>query len=323
MPMNPSISTQPFLELASDQYNRYPGELARLFLRLLVPEQPGITLQIAMPRALTVESTLLPPGLPLNLPSTIEREDELILLLPLQDGFMPGESYDIELGVRMNTFRFDQHILVETRLVAENGSLLDTAALRLTIFAQGSYLKYLPEIYESDDFTSRFLMLFESFWKPISQQIDQIDQYFDPDLAPSVFLPWLASWVGMPVDANLPLDRVRALLKNARTFFQCRGTLLALKTFLEIYTTGQVAIIGRQASNLVIGRGSSLGMEIALGKNNHPNTASISLKIPTAELTRTQFSPETYRRKIVEIVGDMVPAHVIYEVNCIFSDEQA
>ncbi len=321
--MNPSIPPQPYLQIASDKYNRYPGELARLFLRLLVPDQTGITLQIAMPRALTVETTSLPPEIPSTLPSTIERDDDLILLLPLQDDFKPGEIYDIELGVRMNTFRFDQHILIETRLVDDNGAMIDTAAVRLTIFAKGSYLKYLPEIYESDDFTSRFLMLFESFWKPISQQIDQIDQYFDPDLTPPVLLPWLASWMGMPVDANLPLDRVRALLKSATMFFQCRGTLLALKTYLEIYTTGRVSIIGRQASNLVIGPGSSLGREIALGKNNRPNTASIILTIPTTELTRTQFSPEMYQRKIIEVVRGMVPAHVLYEVNCIFSDEQA
>jgi phage tail-like protein len=165
-------------------------------------------------------------------------------------------------------------------------------------------------------------MLFESFWKPIDRQIEQIDQYFDPDLTPPAFLPWLASWVGMPLDSTLPLERVRELLKNARMLFQCRGTLHALKTYLEIYTTGQVSIIARQASNLVLGPSSMLGMETALGTSNQPNTVSITLTLPRTELARTQFNPETYQQKIVEVVRDLVPAHVVYEVKCLFSGEQ-
>lgn len=322
----PSPNAPMLLQLAADYYNRYPGQSLRLWLRLLVPPQRGCTLQIALPPFFQVQDTLLPQGFPANLTSLIEKDGEPTLLLTLDEHFSAGAEYAIALDLRLPTahsssLRLDQRVLIEVTLLDADASLIDSAALRLTVFAKGAYLKYLPEIYAEDDFTGRFLMLFESFWKPVSQQIGQMDQYFDPSLTPPLFVPWLASWVGMSPDPSLPLDRVRALLKNARMFFQCRGTQQALKTYLEIYTSGRVSIVSRHAHNLVLGEKSLLGMEVALGKNNRPNTVSISLLLPKSELTRTGFTPDTYQRKIVEVVRDLVPAHAFYEVNCVFSDE--
>lgn len=317
--MNPSIEVSHNLMLAADSYNRYPGELVTLYLHFVAPDQPGVTLQLAMPCVMEAEVYRLPPEVPSTLPSAIEHDQELIILIPLDGYFSPGKIYDIEIGARIKTFHADQYLQIETRLVTEDAAMLDLAALRLAVFGKGKYLKYLPELYESDSFTSRFLMLFESFWKPISQQIDQIDNYFDPDLTPPGFVPWLASWIGMPVDPSLPLDRVRTLLKNALMLFQCRGTLLALKTYLEIYTAGQVKIVERRATNFVIGKTATLGMSVALGKTNQPNSLSIIVTVSQAELDRTKYSAETYRRKISEVVRTLVPAHVLYDVKCEFS----
>jgi phage tail-like protein len=320
--MNPSTEISPNLMLAADHYNRYPGELVTLYLHFVAPAQPAVTLQLAMPRVMQAEIYRLPPEVPSTLPSVIEHDQDLIILIPLDGHFSAGKTYDLEIGARLNTFYADQHLQVETRLVTDEAALLDSAALRLTVFGKGKYLQYLPEIYEGDDFSSRFLMLFESFWKPLSQQIDQIDHYFDPDLTPPIFVPWLASWIGMPVDPSLPLERVRTLLKNALMLFQCRGTLLALKTYLEIYTAGQVHVIERRATNLILGKAATLGMNVALGKNNQPNSLSINVAVSRAELDRTQYSAETYRRKISELVRTLVPAHVHYDVKCEFSVEQ-
>jgi phage tail-like protein len=161
-------------------------------------------------------------------------------------------------------------------------------------------------------------MLFESFWKPINEQIEQVDNYFDPDLTPPEFIPWLASWVGLPVDDSIPLDRMRALLRNAIPLFQRRGTRQALQTYLEIYTSGQVEIVERRAANFVLGASATLGNEIALGTANRPNTVQIRLRIPQSELERSRYSAQTYQRKMTEIVRSIIPAHVLYEVDCTF-----
>lgn len=312
------------LALAADSLNRYPGELATFHLRFSVPDQPaGVTLQLAMPKVMQIESLELPEGVPGTLPSVAEVDQDLIVLIPLGEHFTPGQTCSVVARARLNTFYADQHLLTEASLVREDGSIDATETVRLAVYGKGKYLQYLPELYESDGFTSRFLMLFESFWKPISQQIDQMDAYFDADLTPPEFIPWLASWVGLPVDPSLPVERVRALLKQAILFFQCRGTVRALKTYLEIYTAGQVEITERRARNFVLGPAGTLGQDVALGSNNQPNTVQIAIRVPGDELERCGYSAAMYQQKMREIVRAMVPAQTIFEVSCAFDAQPA
>jgi phage tail-like protein len=306
------------LALAVDAYNRYPGELTTFFLRFTVPEQEGITLQFAMPKVMQVESYELPEGIPSTLPSVVAIDQDFIALIPLSEHFTAGETYNIVTRVRINTFYFDQYLITEARLVGEDGTIHAAESVQVAVYGKGKYLEYLPELYESDGFVSRFLMLFEGFWKPISQQIDQVDSYFDPDLTPPEFIPWMASWIGLPLDPTLPMERMRALLKQSIMFFQCRGTYQALKTYLEVYTGGQVEIKERRARNFVLGPTGNLGVDIALGINNQPNSVQIDLQVSPNELERSGYSEDMYKHKMQDIIRTMVPAHTVFDITCAF-----
>ena len=142
--------------------------------------------------------------------------------------------------------------------------------------------------------------------------------YFDPNLTPEAFIPWLSSWVGLPVDSLLPVERVRAILKNAMVFNQCRGTRQALQTYLEIYTSGKVEIQEKRSKNFILGEKSDLGVEIALGKENQPNSILVRIQVPTGELERIDYSEEMYQQKMMTIVKTMVPAHTVFDVACVF-----
>jgi len=310
-------STTAQLSLAVDHYNRYPGEMVTIFLRFISPDLAGAKLQLAMPRVMKIISYDLSSSQAGFQPGVIEAEQDLILLIPLANTFVVGQEYIIKVQTIIKTFYFDQYLTIQASLLSASTEVITSEELRIAVLGTGAYLKYLPEIYESDDFTSRFLMLFESFWKPLSKQIDQVDAYFDPMLTPRAFIPWLASWLGLPMDDLLPLDRMRLLIQNAMMLSQCRGTLSALKKYLEIYTSGQIDITERRARNFVLGDGS-LGADIALGKKNMPNTVSIKLSIPKVELERTKYSTEMYQRKIIEIVRTQIPAHVAFDINCEF-----
>ncbi|MEA2007969.1 MAG: phage tail protein [Chloroflexota bacterium] len=313
-----SLETSEKLSLAVDYYNRYPGELVTYYLRFTVPEQTGVTMQIAMPRVMVVESYQFPSGMSAKIPVVVEADQELVILIPLDEHFAVGQSYEIDIRARINTFYMDQYLITESSLMADDAQIIASEAVQVAVFGKGKYLRNLPDIYDGDDFTSRFLMLFESFWKPISQQIDQMENHFDPDLTPDAFIPWLASWVGLPVDASLPLIRMRILLKNAMMFYQYRGTYKALKTYLEIYTDGEVEIIEQRAENFVLGRGSSLGAGIALGTENQPNSILVGLRVSERELSRVQYSEDMYHKKMNEIIRAIVPAHTAIDVNCEF-----
>lgn len=318
----PAIAADSLLQIAADQYNRYPGELVTLYLQFRAPQVAGASLQLAMPQVASAETYALPPGVPSTLPVVAGAGADVVVLIPLDTYFTPGEVYEIAVGIRLRTFYADQHLLIEARLLDASANTFAETGLRLTVFGKGKYLQYLPEIYQTDDFMGRFLMLFENFWKPISLQIDQVEHYFDPDLTPPGFVPWLASWVGLPVDESLPMERVRALLKNAMTIFQCRGTLHALRLVLEIYTGGKVTVRERRAANLVLGADAILGMGIALGTANQPNRVDIHLELDSAELTRTGYTPQTYQRKMAELARGMVPAHVSYTITCDFHPQE-
>ena len=71
-------------------------------------------------------------------------------------------------------------------------------------------------------------------------------------------------------------------------------------------------------ANFVLGPASVLGLDIALGRDNQPNTVLINLRLPESELSRTKYSPETYRQKMMEIVRTLVPAQVFFDVTCSF-----
>ena len=312
---NPSSD---ILSLAVDAYNRYPGELATFFIRFTVPSEAGAILQFALPKQVKVDSYQLPEGIPSTLPSVVEVGQDLIVRIPLDKNFIPGQTYEILTRVRLTTLYIDQILLTETSLVTEDGKTIATESVQLAVYGKGKYLQNLPEIYYEDDFTSRFLMLFESFWKPINKQIEQIDNYFDPDLTPPEFIPWLASWIGLPLDASLPIERMRALIKEAIMLFQCRGTKKALSTYLKIYTDGQVNIIEHRARNFTLGTDATLGMDIALGTENQTNAVNIDLHVPNSELNRTGYSENLYQRKMAELVRAMVPAHTVYNITCAF-----
>ena len=105
--------------------------------------------------------------------------------------------------------------------------------------AQGpvsSYLRDLPGIFQDNDFLGRFLLIFESLWEPLEQRQDHLAMYLDPRTCPVPFLPWLASWLDLAVDAHWPEARVRRLVAGAMDLYHWRGTRYGLTRMLEVCT---------------------------------------------------------------------------------------
>ena len=319
--MKTLVSTQPTdtVNLAADKYNCYPGETITFDLKFRVSNPEGMNLQITWPKVVKIVSYQLPEGVPELLPTVSEIDQDILMMIPLGEHFKASQEYEISVQAQINTFYLNQYL--HTRVELSNlktEELLSSESVRIAVYGKAKKLQYLPEIYDSDDFMSRFLMLFESFWNPIDTQIDQIHHYFDPQLTPEAFIPWLATWVGLPIDDFLPLNRVRNLLNNALQIFQLRGTVKALQMFLEIYTESPVQITEHRSDNFVLGTKNQLGLERALGQNNQPMAVSIDLQVPKTELKRSQLSKTMYTKKIEDLIQTMVPAHIRFDVRCEF-----
>jgi phage tail-like protein len=103
-------------------------------------------------------------------------------------------------------------------------------------FPRLSLRRYLPGVFGFDpvsaDFTDRFLSIFDTTLRGIEGQVNAQARLFDPLATPAAsdtrrgpdFLTWLASWVGMVLDRQLPEAKRRRLLANATRLYHLRGT---------------------------------------------------------------------------------------------------
>jgi phage tail-like protein len=206
----------------------------------------------------------------------------------------------------------------------EAGPVVDSESLALAVYHSGRYLEYLPSLYEQDDFMGRFLMLFESFWRPIEQQIGEIHNYFDPDMTPARFLPWLASWFDLVLDDNWSEAQQRELLNSVIWIYRRRGTRVALQRYLEIFTQEPVEILEKRAKNMTLGSMSRLGVGVALGTSNQPHTFTVKLRLrpipPPADLDEAAAGREVERLEkqrralIHRMIMAEKPAHTSYRL---------
>jgi len=101
----------------------------------------------------------------------------------------------------------------------------------------------------------------------LEQEIDLLFRYFDPRLTPTDFLPWLASWINLALDDDVPEPQVRLLIERAASLYRRKGTARAIVEFLEIYTGTRVQLTEylRGLTPMVIGeKNSPLGSGLVL-----------------------------------------------------------
>lgn len=113
---------------------------------------------------------------------------------------------------------------------------VETGALNLYVRPRSLYLNFIPSLYREVDFIGRFLKIFEQAFEPAVQTLDVLWAYLDPMTAPSALLPFLAHWVGWPLDQRWTLARQRFLIRSAVELYRWRGTRRGLRLYLHLYT---------------------------------------------------------------------------------------
>ncbi|MDQ7024439.1 MAG: FHA domain-containing protein [Anaerolineae bacterium] len=108
---------------------------------------------------------------------------------------------------------------------------------------KSTWLKYLPSIYEDDEFLGRYLLIFESIMSPITWVIDNFDEYLGPEMAPVEWVQWLAGWFDVLLVPEVPEARQREVLKQIGWLFLRRGTPTGLERLLELYFGVNVTIL--------------------------------------------------------------------------------
>jgi phage tail-like protein len=116
--------------------------------------------------------------------------------------------------------------------------------------AASSYLEHLPAVFQDDPFVGKLLLAFERVLSGFSGDdpanlpsaapgleriLGQIHTFFDPELAPPEFLPWLASWVATSLREDWDTATRRSFIANVVPLYQRRGTKRALEQLLQLY----------------------------------------------------------------------------------------
>lgn len=206
-----------------------------------------------------------------------------------------------------------------------------------------SYVQYLPRVFqqksgESDEkfFLGRFLKAFEAMLSGktgvtgnesvgIEALLDNLHQYFDPGLAPSQFLPWLAGWVGLELAEGveydgeqdnrerklaplqtLPLSTARStvnrhLLGSIVQLYKKRGTLAGLAEYLQVYAGEEAAIhISDYEEPVRCGNGQRVGINSMVGAAE-PSYFSVHVVLPAHSRTilqnKVQILQEVIRKE--------------------------
>lgn len=311
-------------EMALDRYVCYSMEAVTLTIRVRLETPSRTILCLHLPQKTEVESITMDSVDDNALTVYSHNYDGKLLAVQLSKYLDPGQSAQLHVRIRLNTITMNHYlsfcVWMASDIPDKKGQFFtepdESRSIELAVKANAEYMRFLPEVYSYDDFLNRFLMMFESFWKPINLQISQGESYYDPYLTPDSFLNWLASWVGMEIDETFPKERIRELIKNAIPFYHSRGTAESLRYFLEMYSGGKVEISERKAHNMIIGGAMGLGDGLALGTENKPNTVLVSMTVPFSELERTGFTKDKYSKKIKQFIRDIVPAHTVFLLSC-------
>ena len=344
----------------ADQSRRYPGEVVSFYTRIHIRAAvPGFAVRVQVPAGLEIDTyRAVDSGLMPIFYSVMEAPARELVMLPGADGepfpvrvphqpTLPiepvrpaqdmvwrvaepqeaGTSHEFVVTAVVLPVYHDTvlHSTASLALLDGGGEqLLSTAAASVAIHRRGRYLDHLPSLYEQDGFMGRFLMLFESFLAPIEQQISEIHNYFDPDLTPARFLPWLASWFDLVLDGNWSEAQQRELLNSVIWLYRRRGTRAALQRYLEIFTEQPVEILERRAKNMTLGRMARLGVGVALGTGNQPHTFTVKVRlrpiVAAADLdeevaAREIARLEKQRRALIDrMIMAEKPAHTSYRL---------
>ncbi|HWA72768.1 MAG TPA: phage tail protein [Polyangiaceae bacterium] len=109
-----------------------------------------------------------------------------------------------------------------------NGAVSPSIRALKVHFPRTSYLAQLPSVYhddaESRRFLERFLSLFQTSIDERNRTIDWLFTLFDPMSVPEGFLNWLAGWLDFSFEPKWTLERRRALLDRAFSYYERRGT---------------------------------------------------------------------------------------------------
>jgi len=105
-------------------------------------------------------------------------------------------------------------------------------------FPRVTSLEHIPAVYrenaKAEDFTERFLALFDASVAGVDRVIERYPALLDAQGVPEQLLPWLASFFDIGFDSTWDAEKRRAILQHAPELYRRRGTIGGLQLALKL-----------------------------------------------------------------------------------------
>jgi phage tail-like protein len=212
-------------------------------------------------------------------------------------------------------------------------------------FPRVTSLDLLPPVYrdnpEAEDFTERFLALFDASIADLDRAIERSPALLDPEGVPDSVLPWLAGFLDLAFDPSWSPDLRRKILRALPNLYRRRGTISGLSDTIKLIFGVDVAIqelaternwgaVGATSSRAQLRNAIQLGSSRLFGKSRSRfrlNTSALSTAplrsygnpdhdpllaqaFRLRVLVPPVASPEV-RRRLEQLIMNQKPAHTV------------
>ncbi|MFJ8312983.1 MULTISPECIES: phage tail protein [unclassified Streptomyces] len=116
----------------------------------------------------------------------------------------------------------------------------------------------LPSLYADDDLAQRLTAGLDTVLAPVLSTLDNLPAYLDPRLAPSDFVEWLSSWVGIDIAPGGPGELRRDVVVRAMELHRRRGTRRGLVERLQLCLGVEAEVVDGGGATWSVTAGSEL-----------------------------------------------------------------
>jgi phage tail-like protein len=195
----------------------------------------------------------------------------------------------------------------------EGDELAENRVIKVEV-ATRPWIQFLPGVYqdtdeENADFLQRFLLINQHLTSSIEERLEFLHEFFDSRLTPEKYLPWLASWLAMPLLEGWNEEKRREIIQRVPELYRLRGTAAGLKLALRLFADVKAEIHEGDwpYPGMVIGKSSTVGVDTTLSPPVYVSQCfTVELPDKKNEISRERL------RTIQALVETEKPAHAHY-----------